>query len=93
MVKGKIFTKFEHGKIVELQRQSLLQCTIANEIGYSRTVIVTFIKNLDANVSKRSSGHPPKISPSQDRRIDKRDSSQTSSQIEANTAREQFDGI
>ena len=53
MAKGKILTKFKQGRIVELQRPSLPQRDIANEIDRSRTVIANFIQNPGAYASKK----------------------------------------
>ena len=66
MAKGKIITKFQQGRIDELQRHGLSQQAIANEI-HCRTVIANFIKNPDAYPSKKSNFWPNKTSPSWDR--------------------------
>ena len=44
MAKGKILTKFEQARSVELQRRGLWQQGIPNEIGRSRTVLFNSLK-------------------------------------------------
>ena len=58
IAKSEILTKFEQGRIFELQRRDLLQRAIANEIGRCRTVIANFIKILDTYTSERIKRSP-----------------------------------
>ena len=44
-VKPKKLTEFERDRIAELQKQSLSQRAIADEIGHSKTAIANFLKD------------------------------------------------
>ena len=96
MAESRILTKFEQGRIVELQRRGPSQRATANVIDQSQTVIANFVKNLDTYVLKKSSDHPNKISPFLDKRIRrevKRDSNLIKANADDECSSRQFDDI
>uniref|UniRef100_A0AAZ1XMN7 Tc3 transposase DNA binding domain-containing protein n=1 Tax=Oreochromis aureus TaxID=47969 RepID=A0AAZ1XMN7_OREAU len=69
MAKAKKHSLFEHDWVVELHKQGLSQCTIAAEVGCSKTVIWNFLNDPEGYGTKKSSGRTQKISPALSQRI------------------------
>lgn len=58
MAKAKKLSASEHDRIVQLHKQGLSQRTIAAELGYSKTVILNFLKYPEGYGTKKSMVDP-----------------------------------